>query len=523
VISLDLAALGWSGKEFRVLEWTLGEGGPELVLQEDSAASYDWAGGEASLVDAAPDTTLPDAWAVGVPGAPAVTETLYASQTGAGVKTRATVAWGAPADALVESYRLEYRAVGASVWTPGGETRGTTLDLNDLGAGSYEFRVQAVNWVGAEGAWSATTTKELIGLTARPASLTGFYLTALNGQAHLRWDRATDLDVLIGGHIRVRHSPLTSGVTWAGSVDLGPLLSGSASEASVPLLTGTYLVKAVDSGGNVSLDAVSATTTLPDIVAMNVVSTLTQSPGFAGAKSGTEVAGGVLRLTANYSLIDSWGLVDDIADWDTEGFTGVTLAGTYEFDASLDLGAVYVSRVTADLRALVASVTDLIDSRTSLIDAWDSFDGESVEALANAQLEIATTNDDPAGAPTWSGWMPFTIGDYVCRAFKFRLSLATSDATVNISISTLAVTVDMPDRVEAGSLTTGTGADTTIAYVNGFKAAPYLGLTIRNMAAGDVTEVVSVGAAAAAVNIRNGGARVARDLDWMAKGYGRAA
>jgi hypothetical protein len=58
-LSIDL--LGWSSKVFMVLGWQFNEaGGINLQLQEEASAVYDWNFGDATLVDPAPDSNLPD-------------------------------------------------------------------------------------------------------------------------------------------------------------------------------------------------------------------------------------------------------------------------------------------------------------------------------------------------------------------------------------------------------------------------------------------------------------------------------
>src|SRR6185295_17366014 len=98
--------------------------------------------------------------------------------------------------------------------------------------------------------------------------------------------------------------------------------------------------------------------TRPEIVGMNVVVTRTENPGFAGTKTGVEVSSSKLRLAQ--SAIDSWsGNVDSVVDWDNNGT--LTLTGTYVFNGSkVDLGAVFTSRVTANLRFAAVAVGDLV-------------------------------------------------------------------------------------------------------------------------------------------------------------------
>ena len=41
------------------------------------------------------------------------------------------------------------------------------------------------------------------------------------------------------------------------------------------------------------------------------------------------------------------------------------------------------------------------DTRSGNIDTWDSIDANTYDDV-EVQLQIATTNDDPSGSPSWS-------------------------------------------------------------------------------------------------------------------------
>ena len=238
-----------------------------------------------------------------------------------------------------------------------------------------------------------------------PADITNFNIRALDGQCHVSWTRSTDLDVINGGFVRVRHSDLITNVTWNDGTDLQSI-SGSSSYQVLPLLKGTYMAKFVDSGGRFSTNAKFSTTTVPNIMQFNAVETITESTGYAGTKTGMEVDTNLLILS------DAGG--------------GVALSGLYVFNNAIDLGAVYTSRISAILKSSAYVAHDLFDSRTSLIDTWQNFDGEPSNNIS-AHIELRQTDDNPASSPTWSDWAPFLVGDYHARACQFRL-VATSSS-----------------------------------------------------------------------------------------------
>jgi len=97
-VSLDLAA---SGDAALLL--------PELVLRETSPRVYDWAASEAQIYAAAPRTALPNAYDIPAPGPPTVTEDLYITRDGGGLKVLARVAWEAAPSGFVAGYQLQAR------------------------------------------------------------------------------------------------------------------------------------------------------------------------------------------------------------------------------------------------------------------------------------------------------------------------------------------------------------------------------------------------------------------------------
>ena len=109
----------------------------------------------------------------------------------------------------------------------------------------------------------------------------------VNGQARLTWTQATDLDVRVGGYVRLRHSPDLSGVTWPNSTSISEQIAGSATEAYADLKAGTYSAKFVDSGGRESLTAALVEFTRADLQSVEVVGALgsTEDPSFTGTKT----------------------------------------------------------------------------------------------------------------------------------------------------------------------------------------------------------------------------------------------
>ncbi|HXC41236.1 MAG TPA: hypothetical protein VN667_20050, partial [Burkholderiales bacterium] len=537
-VAMDFARYGWSAgtQEFEVgsSRFTLmksGEGGDapalgvELTLRQSAAAIWDWTLSEQQVQAAVRNTSLPSPFDVTDPGVPTVTESLYQTSGSAGVKTRALLAWSAADSLPVARYNLRYKAVDDADYTyppsvPAGTAGAATAQIDDLGAGLYLFGIQAENLNGVQSQW-VSVSKELVGLTAPPSDLTNFSITPTPGAqtAACSWDKLTansDLDVLIGGAIEVRFSPLTSGATWNDGT-VAAHVPGDSTSADVPHLSGTYMARAFDSSGNQSENAVSVITTAPDVINYNAVASLTEDATFTGAKSSTVVVGSVLTLDGGLAIDSITDLIDTWTAIDTE--SGVAASGTYDFSTYIDLGATYTSRVTATLKTQSVDVNDSVDARIDPIDSWGAIDGPEISDV-DATLYIATTDDDPAGTPTWSSWRPFVIGDYKARAFKYRTVLTSSNQNHNIQVINLGAAVDMPDRTQgARDVTSGAGTY-SVAYATPFKALPRIGITGKDMGTGDYFTVSSETVNGFDVVFRNSAAAaVSRKFDWEAKGY----
>ena len=116
-------------------------------------------------------------------------------------------------------------------------------------------------------------------------------------------------------------------------------------------------------------------------------------------------------LTGNFD--DASGLFDGAG-----GNTGTS--GTYDFDNYVDLGAVYTSRVTATINVSRIDYVNTFDDREGLFDdAVGLFDGDvQAEDDTNVELQVAVTDDDPAGSPNYTDFTPFFVGDYKARALQ---------------------------------------------------------------------------------------------------------
>lgn len=358
----------------------------------------------------------------------AVTESLYLLNP-AVVAGKVTLSWSGSA--------IRYEVS----WLPeGGNVSRMTVDapsceIAPIQPGRYTFSVVALDAIGRRST-PATVTRDIHGIAAAPQDVTGFTVRPMAGLAFASWDRATDLDVLVGGDIEIRWSPLQAGATWQDAVVLPDgAHNGGASNAVVSLAQGTYFAKLIDSGGRYSANAASFVMTEAILTGFQTVAASVQHPAFAGAKSGVYLDGGAIRL-ANTALIDDYSAIDSQPDIDTVG--GIAPSGEYAFDTVLDLGTSAARRFQAHIAAQSYDAADIIDARTQPVDEWINVHSDIDDCTATV---FTSLSDDGA---TWGPWTPFLTADFAGRYARFKCVLESGAPTHNIAVSELAVAVKVP-------------------------------------------------------------------------------
>ena len=504
IVTISHSTPGWDAKPFRILHVQLsadGNVGIEAVEHQDSI--YPWSSKPER--DNIPNTNLPDTYYVLAPTPVSVLEELYFTTKSKGVQARAIFTWAVPNDAFVDQYEARFKLSGDSDWTYITRTSVTSARVDDLAPGTYDFAVRSINSAGRTSNYAILPNQVFAGKTAPPENITGFSLRALDGNAHLSWDPISDLDVTNGGFVRIRHSRQKTGATWGDGQDIGKQQAGNQTNAILPLLAGTYMAKAVDSTGNFSLDAVYAITTVPNILNFNVVETADETTSYTGTKNNMIVSSGLLQLSTNDGQIVN--------------------NGEYYFSAPIDLGYVMTSRVSSDIETSTTAINDTIDSRLVPIDSWGLFDGTPSDDIT-AELQIRTTNDDPNNSPNWSDWTPFLVADYQARAFDFRLVITNLNPVYQIYVSKLAVTVDMPDRIETGRDITPPPSGLDIVFNHAFYAPPSIGITMQNGDYNDSFELTNVTATGFKIQTFFGTSSTGssiKTINYQAVGYGKVA
>ena len=417
----------------------------------------------------------------------------------------------------VSEYKIQYRKDNGNFTTV--TVNRTDFEIFDASQGLYEFRVFSLNAAGEASADPATLEFDALGKTALPSDVSGLLVEPVSDQLlRLRFNQSTDVDVLHGGNVVVRHSNLTNGSgTFTNSVDIIPNLPGSVSETLVPAIDGEYILKFRDDGGRLSAGETSVVVTNPDPFPKLVAFTDredTDSPPFGGTKVdcffSEEVNGLVL---ASLLTLDEVTDLDAVADFDFLG--GVDTVGSYDFANILDLGSTHPLRLTRHFVTQGFYPNDLVDKRIANIDTWTDFDAATAFDV-NAKLLVATTSAAPSNGSSYqdsdfSGktFNTFANGTHVGRGFKFRCELSSNDPAQSIEIDQLGYTAELNRRTEQKSnISSGTsslGLDVTFdhAFFTGASGTavavdsqiPSVGIT-ANLSIGDhfnLTNISSTG------------------------------
>lgn len=501
-VRLTVSQLGWVDKLFIPTEWRLSpEGGVDLVMIEDDASLYAWDGGTASA--SVPDVVLPNIY----PDPPTLVLSESQSQL---IATLANLG-----DAFISATEVNYRLQGESIWQSAGS--GDVVAISGVAAGQvYEVEARVLNALGVASAWTVAS-RTIIGTAQPPGDITQLNCALIDSTLYFDWQVPQGSVA----RYRLRFSPQTSGALWSSAVDISSSLLNT--RASVPAQVGTYLLKAVDSYGRESANAASYVNLTSDPRGVNLVATQSEGPAFAGSKTNCSVNGsGQLVISALAAFDAQAGNFDSASgSFDSTG-GGLWPEGVYEFASVIDLGAVYIARVSA---AVAADVIDLVSDVDGAPDDFDSregnFDGTAPSAV-DVVMEVATCTGDPAGAPSWSGWSAVSVGDMAGRGFKFRARLTSTNAMATPAVTALSVQLDMPDRVAAQSgLTSAAGGD-VITFAPAFKTTPAITVTPGNMASGDYFVITGTSRSGFSVQFKNSASTgISRTYDWVARGYGR--
>jgi len=452
-----------------------------------------------------------------------ITHSLQIYNLNGQAKVKIILNWTAVSGA--SGYKVRFRA-DQDNWFEQIVARGTSYEILDARIAIYQIEVWTLNAALLQTGVSKLTLSSS-GKSVLPDAPTGLTLVSVdNGTALLRWNLSTDLDVVLGGNVLIRHSKETVGAIWEESQSIVDSVSGNSTERRVELLEGTYLIKFVDVEGNVSMSAASMVVDLPATLPRLLVTTFAEentTPPFQG-----DVVNMFYSGEFNALVLDSGDAVDDMAvdgDWDAlpsiDSAGGVVSSGEYTFDAPYDMGARYDVNIQRRFKTYPYLPASLWDDKTALIDEWGTIDDGGLEAV-NAKLYVSTTDDDPNGTPTWGSWQVFANGLARGRGFRFKTIATTTNPAVNIRIEELGVAMELQQHTEQSAILTSTASAYSVTFDNAFYQAPAVAISPTNLATGDFVELTSITRTGFQVTFKNSaGSAVSRSFTYVAVGYGR--
>lgn len=451
------------------------------------------------------------------PAAPSnvsATEVIYENTGIARVKI--VVSWTSTSDTHYIRYRLQNgNFISRTV------DNSKSYEILDTIAGNYQIEVYSVSSSGLRSTTFNTPQSPFFvakGKTDPPSNVSGVSLLPIDEtSAILSWNRATELDVLLGGKTLIRHSSKTTGAQWKDGQNIVVAAAGNQTQKIVPLLAGTYLIKFEDDGGRESPSPGSQDS------AWNNTRVTTNLP----APSERLLVGDVDEHTPNFTGSKTNTVYDSSLDALKLAITNnaVSTTGEYVFANSVDLTQPYDVNLRKVLEASSFNLNNLWDDRVDLVDDWgyiDQVGGLTEATKCNAAVYVRSTNDDPSGSPTWSAYKEFSNVLITGRAFEFKAILTSNDTNQNIAVTKLGAKLELQGRTESISTPVTTGSSQySVSFTNAFKQTPTVVVTPTNQQSGDFHELANISRTGFQVTFKNGSSAVARSFVWAASGFGK--
>lgn len=515
-VPITLDRYGWSEKLFTVedIELVLGDTWiVRLELKAIDANAWAWSTDDESVYNAAPSTNLVSAFDVQPPGV-ALSDEVVSTFSSAATNLVATLT--NPDDDFILNFESEFKLSSDTEFSSMATSAALVHKTSNVVDGeTYDVRVRSINSFGVRSEWSAVQSISIVGQLPVPEDVPAFSINTVGDVANLTWEPVSDQDL---SHYVIKHSPLTTGVSWATANVLVERVARPGTSVSTPALNGTYLIKAVDFIGGESANPTIIVNDVSGLEFQNLIVTDTQDPDFLGSKSDTVLSDSEIRLAyvddvfgrGDYFAVDDYFL----------GLNGIATEGYYTFDAPIDLGEIYTGRVRVDLEAYGLNLASDFFSRADYFGVSDYFDTE--QSQWSIVPEIRTTQDDPSGSPTWTDWRPFVIGDYTARGIDIRVKLRSRQWGVTPSMTALSVIVTIPDETRAGNDLTVPVTGLNVSFNPSFRSLKGISTVDQDLATGDYKTITAKSATGFTIQyFDSGGSPVQRTFDYVAVGYGR--
>lgn len=358
---------------------------------------------------------------------------------------------------------------------------GSILIPNVIDGHAYRFRMRFIAWDGLIGKWSTETTHTVVGKTSPPPDISSFSIDG--GTFNIT---PVEIPDLAGYKIKYHFG---RNLDWLSAIPLhtGLVLHTPFKPAFLPFGILTFMAKAVDTGARESLNTANIFTNTGDPVIPNILEQFNFAPTFPGTYSGCSVVGGELVADALDSFYDADIPIASFYGLDADSFyaPGNFVAMTYsttEWDITQSLAG---SSVWLDLVAQYDATVTVGGTQALTIEYRQSgptpLFGNDIDSFYTDAPGVADAGFYE-GASAWIPWpgkMAGEKGDY-----ELRVTIAAG--TIQGKITTMTVTVDAQDLVEALQNVPIAIGGTVPSYTKPFATIKYIHATLQANASGAV-------------------------------------
>jgi hypothetical protein len=402
------------------------------------------------------------------------------------------------------------------IYVDGISPNATSVSLQPVETGlGYNVEIRAVGPAGEVSEWATISNHQVTGAIAPPPAVTTFGINVTGDQAYVEWTY-TDIPVDLIGY-EIRYSPDQDVTDWSAMTRVSESVPRSARSFAVPARSGSYAIKPFDVNGTRAETALFVNSSLEDPRNLNAIVSITEAPTFSGTKSNVAVSGSKLILDTSATM-DTWTTLADVVTL-SQGVDETIPVGLYDFGET-DLGAVYTTRITADMVVGASDTANTMDTWETLADVVTLAGGVSGDEF-NIQLWVSHSLTDAASEQVWTDYRPFVVGDYTARHFRFRLEMTSQSYNVIPEVTRLNVTIDAPDTlVSDQDIASGT-AGKSIDFSPAFNTLQSVTVAAQDMGTGDYFEITGKSRTGFTVEFFNAaGMSVDRTFDYQALGFG---
>lgn len=237
-----------------------------------------------------------------------------------------------------------------------------------------------------------------------------------------------------------------------------------------------------------------------------------QASGWQGAKENTAVSDTFLVLSSG-DLFSTIPLVSEVPS--VAYYGGAADVGTYTLpEASIiDVTTPQPCNVAVTYTIDYVSVAEAAAAGSAAAALSTSVGEYAGAGEATIEIRTAMSNDN------WGPWVAYVPGVYVGRKFSLRVVLTTRNPDVITLLTSLKISVDVPDRVARGVGVACPAAGLSVVHATPFQTTPTTQITILNALAGDLCVLTNQSRLGFSVQVLNAGTPVARTINYLSQGY----